>query len=336
MWRLLALISLLVMAAPARAADLGPLRAEAARLAAALAEVRHVELAQYQDSAARTAALEARLARMEETLRQLTGRIEEAEYAQQRLSQRMERLVADIDARLQAAESSRTTETGRAEAPPAAEEPEAVPAPAPVARPTPAAPPPRQQQTAAAPAAPSSQAPVEPDEAARRGYVLGTLPQDVLRNLPAPANVPDLPAPGQGDARQQARVAPGTATGYEAGLELLQARQWSQAEQAFTSFVQNNPDDPRAPTASYWIGETHFFRRDYPTAAAVFARNYRTYGENAPRAPDNLLKLGMSLAALGDKTRACLTFAELAKRHPNAPAAVRQQLSRERAAADCS
>ena len=96
------------------------------------------------------------------------------------------------------------------------------------------------------------------------------------------------------------------------------------------------PDDARAPTASYWLGETYFFRKDYPTAASVFARNYRTYGEVAPRAPDNLLKLGMSLAAMGDRDKACQTFAELAKRHPNAPAPIRQALSREKSAAGCN
>ena len=44
----------------------------------------------------------------------------------------------------------------------------------------------------------------------------------------------------------------------------------------------------------------------------------------------------MALAAMGDRDRACQTFAELAKRHPNAPAPIRQALSREKAAAGCS
>ena len=59
-------------------------------------------------------------------------------------------------------------------------------------------------------------------------------------------------------------------------------------------------------------------------------------GQEAPRAADNLLKLGMSLAAMGERDKACQTFAELAKRHPNASAPIRQALSRERTAAGCS
>ena len=142
------------------------------------------------------------------------------------------------------------------------------------------------------------------------------------------------PAAGAG---QQARLEPeGADAAYKGALDLLQAGNWADAEQSFTSFVKDYPDDARAPTASYWLGETYFFRKDYPTAASVFARNYRTYGQDAPRAPDNLLKLGMSLAAMGDRDKACQTFGELAKRHPNAPAPIQQALSREKTAAGCN
>jgi TolA-binding protein len=44
----------------------------------------------------------------------------------------------------------------------------------------------------------------------------------------------------------------------------------------------------------------------------------------------------MSLSAMGDKGKACQTFGELAKRHPTAPAPVRQTLARERSAAACA
>jgi tol-pal system protein YbgF len=313
MWRALALALLLAAGGPAaRAADPGPLRAGLDRLTAELAAVRgNLELAQLQEPALRTAALEVRIARLEEELRRLTGRIEEVEYGQRQLAARMDRLVADLDARL----------------PAAAADPGSVAPPAGL---------PPSQQAAAPPALETPEPPVsgiEPDAAARQGYVLGTIPEDALRGQPAP-RVPELPAPTPG---AQARLQPqGADAGYQGALDLLQAGKWADAEQAFASFVQEHPDDPRAPNASYWLGETYFFRKDYPTAAAVFARNYRTYGETGPRAPDNLLKLGMALAAMGDRDRACQTFAELAKRHANAPAPVRQALSRERSAAGCN
>jgi tol-pal system protein YbgF len=313
MWRALALTLLLAAggSAAAQAADPGPLRAELRRLTAQLAAVRGgVELAQLQEPALRTAALEVRIARLEEELRRLTGRIEETEYDQRQLAARMDRLVADLDARLPAAGG----------APGSVAPPAGLP----------------EQQAEAPPALETPEPPVsgvEPDAAARRGYVLGTIPEDVLRGQPAP-RTPDLPAPTPG---AQARLQPqGADAGYQGALDLLQAGKWADAEQAFAAFVQENPDDARAPNASFWLGETYFFRKDYPTAAAVFARNYRTYGESGPRAPDNLLKLGMALAAMGDRDRACQTFAELAKRHANAPAPIRQALSRERSAAGCN
>lgn len=228
-----------------------------------------------QNAPASTTALLARIQQLEEDLRRLTGRLEELEYAQRRLEARQNEAAA--------------------------------PAPSP---PVAAAPP-----EAAAPAEePPATAAVEPDAAARQGYVLGTVPEGSLRDRPG---------------------TPPAADGYEAGLDYLQAARWAEAEQSFAAFVQENADDPRASAASYWLGETYLLRKDYPTAAAVFARNYRTYGDDAPRAPDNLLKLGVALAAMGERDKACQSFAELAKRHPSAPVPIRQELSRRRAAAGC-
>ena len=39
---------------------------------------------------------------------------------------------------------------------------------------------------------------------------------------------------------------------------------------------------------------------------------------------------------MGQRDKACQTFAELTKRHPNAPAPIRQALSREKSASGCS
>lgn len=122
---------------------------------------------------------------------------------------------------------------------------------------------------------------------------------------------------------------------YEAGLQLLQQGRWAAAEQTFDALIKDHPRDALAANAAYWLGETFYIRKDYTNAAAVFARNYRQYGPEATKGPDNLLKLGMSLSALGDRERACQTFAELDRRHANAAAPIKQTLVRERAAAGC-
>lgn len=296
MWRALTIAVLIVAGWPAQAADPGTLRADLARLQAELGGLSRLQLAQVQPPDLRAAALEVELSRLQEQMRQLTGRVEEAEHAQRQLEQRIDNLVADLDARLPGG--------GRAPAPAARTSVEAPPPAAVTPQPPPAG--------------------ITPDAAARQGYVLGTVPEGSLRGqTPAPSTPAKLQPEGADAA-------------YKGALDLLQAGKWADAERSFSAFTQDYPSDPRAPTASYWLGETYFFRKDYATAASTFARNYRTYGEAAPRAPDNLLKLGMSLAAMGDRDKACQTFAELAKRHPNAPAPIRQAMSREKSASGCN
>ena len=127
----------------------------------------------------------------------------------------------------------------------------------------------------------------------------------------------------------------GEGDGYETALALVQAKRYEEARDAFKSFIQSRPKDPHASTAAYLVADTYYVEGDYAAAAAGFARNYKTYGPEAPQAPDNLLKLGVSLARLGQKDKACQTFAALAKRHPGAPTAVKQALARERASTGC-
>jgi tol-pal system protein YbgF len=179
-------------------------------------------------------------------------------------------------------------------------------------------------------AAPSgSAAEVEPDSAARDGYVLGTIPRDALLGIPQPsdegATVPPPAAALQGDA----------ATRFNAAMALLQTGDYAAAQAAFDRWVVDFPDAPQTPDAAYWIGEAQLAQGDLPNAAATFAGNYRTFGAEAPRAADNLLKLGTALAAMGDTTRACQTFDEIQRRHADGAANLRQALERERSAAGC-
>ena len=118
-------------------------------------------------------------------------------------------------------------------------------------------------------------------------------------------------------------------------MELLRAGDYGGAERGLQLFLELNPDHALAANAAYWLAETYYVRKNYAAAAAAFARNYRNYGKSAPKAPDNLLKLGMSLEGLGEKDKACLSYGELDKEFPNAPVHIQQALARERARADC-
>lgn len=257
-----------------------------------------------------TAILQNRITAIEEQLRQLTGRIEEAEFREQQTRERIDRLVADLDRRLAAIEAGSRV-TGEGEAGEALAE-----APA-------------EATGAASATSPEGGAEIAPDAVAREGRVLGTIPRDALLGIPAPDG--DGPAGTAPAAALQGSAA----ARFGAALDLLQDGDYAAAEAAFGRWVGDFPEDPQTPVASYWLGEAQLAQADHANAAATFAANYRTFGSDAPRAQDNLLKLGTALAAMGDSSRACQTFDEMARRYPAMSPGLRQALDRERRAAGC-
>ncbi|HMR33286.1 MAG TPA: tol-pal system protein YbgF [Geminicoccaceae bacterium] len=335
------LLALGFLSVPAGADTPAALRAGVDALAAETAQLRGVQLA--QADAGQLANITVRLSRMEEELRRLTGRLEQLEYGRDQAQDRLDKLVADMDLRLGRIEAGGTA--GQRTEPPvvqgAAEpEPEQLSAPEPraaVVAPAPA-PAPASTPRAATRAAPSPQ----DDTAARRGYVLGTLPRDaIMGDGTAAAGT----AAGAGTApravtaepqRQAALTRPDTPKGrYDAALALLQSGDFGSAQDEFADFLSDYPKDPLAPSAAYWLAETHYVQRDFAGAASQFAKNFQTYGDSATKAPDNLLKMAMSLSQLGQKTEACRVFDELTSRFPNAAPPIKQAAARGRAGAGC-
>ena len=60
-----------------------------------------------------------------------------------------------------------------------------------------------------------------------------------------------------------------------------------------------------------------------------------TKHERRAKAPDALLRLGQSLAALNQKEMACATFAEIGRKYPRASASVKQGVEREQKRVRC-
>jgi TolA-binding protein len=57
--------------------------------------------------------------------------------------------------------------------------------------------------------------------------------------------------------------------------------------------------------------------------------------ETTARAPDALLRLGQSLAALGEKEAACASLGEVLRKYPRASLTVKQNVDREQKRAHC-
>ncbi len=296
-----ALALLLGAPSPPAGAELPALAGEIAALRIQLAGLRRVEPAQATDTG-RLAQYEVRLGQIEEALRRLTGRVEQLEHDQRTLEGRFDQLIGDLDQRLRSLEQGHP-----AGAPLAAVAPEPRPGRAPAPSPAPT---PSDGNLGAPP------------------QNLGEIPQSAVTPLPrsAPPAVAPPPATAELPAQQQ----------YDAAMELLRAGDYAGAESTLQRFLEQHPDHQLASNAAYWLAETYYVRKNYAAAAAAFARNYRTYGKNAPKAPDNLLKLGMSLEGMGEKDKACLSYTELAKAFPNAPAHIQEAVARERTRAECA
>lgn len=251
---------------------------------------------------------DARFGDLDTQLRDLTGRVEELSFKINQLTERMDKLVGDVDFRLSAIE--------RGGAPP----------PAGAAAPGPAA---------AAPA-PAGRTPAASEAQVAPG-------QSRMVLVPGPAGAAPQGQQGQAAAPTQSAAVTLPAGSPEAQYEfayaqLLQAQReqgdFSRAESALKAFIAANPTHRLAGNAQYWLGETYYVRRDYQNAAVAFAEGFQKY-PNSDKAPDNLLKLGMTMGQLNQKPKACGTLGELEKRYPQASASIKQATQREKQRLGC-
>ncbi len=272
------------------------------------------------------ARLALQLSQLESQLRIMTGQIEEVTFRMDRLSKRMDGLVSDVDRRLQRLEQNAATAQGAPQ-----QQLPGQPLPQ-VASQTPALPPTELQPGQA------QQPPQQGQNFDSGPKVIGQVPAATLEELRQQAiepgeAVPNTAAPSGGT---QAAALQGQTPKeqYDQAFRLLSQANYSGAETALAAFLQQNPDDPLAGNAKYWMGETFYVRGQYREAAVTFAEGYQQY-PNSSKAPDNLLKLAKSLSALGQTADACGTVDELLKRYPDAAATVIQQGKSERRRLAC-
>jgi tol-pal system protein YbgF len=121
---------------------------------------------------------------------------------------------------------------------------------------------------------------------------------------------------------------------YDYAFGLLRQADYAKAEQALGKFLDAHPEHELAGNAKYWLGETFYVRGNYERAAVTFAEGFQTYPESQ-KAPDNLLKLGMSLAQIDRTEDACGIFAELQSRYPDAKNNILQRAEREESRLNC-
>ena len=111
---------------------------------------------------------------------------------------------------------------------------------------------------------------------------------------------------------------------YQFARNFLKVGDYDSAEKAFREFVLTNPDNELSGNAQYWYAETYRIRQMYTDAATAYLEGYQKYPKSKI-APENLLKLGVSLVQMGEKDQGCLMIAGVKKQYPNATQSVLQK-----------
>ena len=121
---------------------------------------------------------------------------------------------------------------------------------------------------------------------------------------------------------------------YRFAFDLLRQAHYAEAESAFRQFIAAHPQNTLSGNAQYWLGETYYVRGDFQQAAVVFAEGFKKWPDNN-KAPDNLLKLGLSLSTVGQKSDACGIFSALLERHAQANPIILQRARSQQKTLSC-
>lgn len=239
--------------------------------------------------------MELRIAELESELRAATGHAEETAHKLAEINHRLDKLISDMDYRLSALEG-----TGGA--------------------------------------ASSMKPPSPPPVGAAPPEIIGTITQSELRAAQKQEEKKEnlqKESPAQ-TAKAPSGVLPAGSPKdrYNYAFTLMRQSKYNEAETALREFLESHGDDELAGNARYWLGETFYVRNDFRSAAQTFIEGYRKNPKGA-KAPDTLMKLGMSLAKLDKKNEACAAFSKLAKDFPAIPSNMAKMAEKEREAAGC-
>ncbi len=284
--------------------------------------------------------ISSRINQLESELRRLTGIVERLEYDIEQQSEISQKRALDLDTRLQALESQRPSPfVAQSDPQPEAAGPLATVSPPPL---VPLTQVPSQAQ-------PTVKLGGEPAVAFGASRQVDTPPD--LRALPFPAApLPQEVLPGTSVAVAGASIAPvlqtvpapvpsdpailssaGPQAQYDEALRMLNLGEFEAAGAALEALVSQHPQHEVSGNAQYWLGDMHLRLGRHSEAARAFLDSFKGWPQG-PKAPDSLLKLGMTFAGLGQQKEACLTFTEFPKRYPNASPTLlrRAQIEAER------
>jgi len=286
--------------------------------------------------------LSIRVERLEGQLRQLTGQLEQLQYQNQQLQQQLQALGGQNPAQRPAVQQQRPNMPPQQQnvAPPPLQHQNVPPMG-----------PPQQQQNPQrsgdafdpnsdpnAPGRPRNLGQIPPQQQYQQSAPQG--PQGPMVLAPNQNQTPDQNLPPQQNQmppQQQQAVAPPSNSpkdAYDLAYGYVLRRDYALAEQSFRAFIDQNQGDRNVPLATYWYGESLYQQKKYNEAANVFLDIYKQYPQSQ-RAPDSLLRLGQSLAQLGNKEGACGSLGAVLSKYPKASASVKKNAEDEQKRLRC-
>lgn len=107
---------------------------------------------------------------------------------------------------------------------------------------------------------------------------------------------------------------------YDAAFDLIKAKDFDKASQAFNAFLRKYPNSQYAGNAQYWLGEVNLAKGDLQAAGQAFARVSQAYPQH-PKVPDSLYKLADVEQRLGQTDKAKGLLQQIIAQYPGSSAA---------------
>ena len=140
----------------------------------------------------------------------------------------------------------------------------------------------------------------------------------------------DLNAPGAAAGAGAAAQAPAAGSEpadpakeklyYDAAFDLIKAKDFDKASQAFSAFLRKYPNSQYAGNAQYWLGEVNLAKGDLQGAGQAFAKVSQLYPKHN-KVPDSLYKLADVERRLGHPDKVKGILQQVVSQYPGTSAA---------------
>lgn len=155
-----------------------------------------------------------------------------------------------------------------------------------------------------------------------------------LPGIDVPASLPGADATPSAPSTTEVASLASEDDAYQAAYGHVLSGDYAVAENEFRDFISRYPGSTKVADANFWMGEAQYSQGNFNDAAKTFLNAHQSYG-SSPKAPEMLLKLGMSMSALENNETACAILAEVGKRYPKASRAVITKVASEQKRLSC-